>query len=197
MMIDWRSVAMMSLAGALVLSASACSNVRETFGLTKQPPDEFTVVRKPPLVIPPNFSLRPPATAGLEQATDTTQTLGKAKQALFGQPSVTGTTTTAGKATATAKSIGEQAWLTRAGVDKATPGIRNVILRETTLLEEKGRSFTERLIFWQKEQSPSQIVDAKKEADRLRQAAAVGKSPTSGQTPIIQRRKRAVLEGIF
>jgi hypothetical protein len=190
---DWRTVAMMSLAGALVLNASACSGVRDSLGFGKRPPDEFTVVRKPPLVIPPNFSLRPPATAGLEE--EKTETIGKAKQALFGQSSLSASSSV--PAPPPVKSVGERALLTRAGAENANPGIRRVILRETTLLEEKDRSFTERLIFWQKEQPPSQMVDAKKEAERLRQAAATGKSPTSGQTPSIQRRKRAILEGIF
>jgi hypothetical protein len=191
-MMDWRTMAMMSLAGALVLSANACSGVRDSLGFGKRPPDEFTVVRKPPLVIPPNFSLRPPATADLEGETET---IGKAKQALFGQSSLSASSNV--PAPPPVKSVGEQALLTRAGAENVNPGIRRVILRETTLLEEKDRSFTERLIFWQKEQPPSQTVDARKEAERLRQAAATGKSPTSGQTPSIQRRKRAFLEGIF
>ena len=46
------------VAAALV----GCGGVRDQLGLTKKPPDEFTVVSKPPLVIPPNFNLRPPLT---------------------------------------------------------------------------------------------------------------------------------------
>lgn len=195
-MIDWRTGAMVSLVGVLLLSTSACSNVRETLGLNKRPPDEFTVVRKPPLVIPPNFSLRPPKTAGLEP--QQTKTVAQAKAALLGQTGTTGTSAAAGSAAPSpANSIGEQALLTRAGAEKANPGIRRLILRETTLLEEKDRSFTDRLIFWQKAQPPEQIVDANKEAKRLRQAAAIGKSPTASDTPVIKRRKRAILEGIF
>ena len=42
-----------------------------------------------------------------------------------------------------------------------------------------------------------QVVDAKKEAERLRRATATGKAPTTGETPIIQRGRRAILQGIF
>ena len=35
------------------------------------------------------------------------------------------------------------------------------------------------------------------DAERLRQAAATGKTPTTGETPIIQRGRRAILQGIF
>ncbi len=190
-MINWRTMPVACLAGALLLSTSACSNVQETLGLTKQPPDEFTVVRKPPLVMPPNFALRPPVVAELGK--DRSQSAAKAKAALLEQTQGVATQT----ASAPAKSIGEQALLTRAGAENANPRIRQLILRETTLLEEKDRSFTERLIFWQKAPPSGQVVDAKKEAERLRQAAATGKPPTTGETPIIQRGRRAILQGIF
>mgnify|MGYP001211128710 CR=1 FL=1 len=192
-MINWRTIPVACLAGAVLLSTSACSNVQATLGLTKKPPDEFTVVRKPPLVMPPNFSLRPPVVAELGK--DKSESAAKA--ALLGKTQGVATVLRAQTAPAPAKSIGEQALLTRAGAESSNPGIRQLILRETTMLEEKDRAFTERLIFWQKAPPPGQVVDAKKEAERLRQAAATGKTPTTGETPIIQRGRRAILQGIF
>ncbi|MDA0260628.1 MAG: DUF3035 domain-containing protein, partial [Proteobacteria bacterium] len=158
------------------------------------PPDQFTVIRKPPLVIPPNFSLRPPVTAGLEP--EKTATVAKARAALLGQSPGVATAASA-VPEAPKNTLGEQALLTLAGAERATPGIRQVILRETTLLEEKDQSFTERLIFWQKKELPSVVINPKKEAERLRNAAAKGEPPTSGETAMIKRRKRAILEGIF
>lgn len=194
-MINWRTIPVACLAGAFLLSTSACSNVQATLGLTKQPPDEFTVVRKPPLVMPPNFALRPPVVAELGK--DKSESAAKAKAALLGQTQGVATVLRAQTASAPAKSIGERALLTRAGAENANPGIRQLILRETTLLEDKDRAFTERLIFWQKAPPSGQVVDAKKEAERLREAAATGKSPTTGDTPIIQRGRRAILQGLF
>mgnify|MGYP001182452103 CR=1 FL=1 len=194
-MINWRMMPVAGLAGAFLLSMSACANVQATLGLTKQPPDEFTVVRKPPLVMPPNFALRPPVVA--EVGKGKSESAAKAKAALVRQTQGIATVLRAQAVSAPAKSIGEQALLTRAGAENANPGIRQLIQRETTLLEEKDRAFTERLIFWQKAPPSGQIVDAKKEAERLRQAAATGKTATTGETPIIRRGRRAILQGIF
>src|ERR1700760_2942128 len=46
---------------ALGLSLSACDSLRREAGMTKQAPDEFAVVTKAPLIIPPDFNLHPPA----------------------------------------------------------------------------------------------------------------------------------------
>ncbi len=49
-----------ALAVALPLATGGCSNVKETLGLTKQSPDEFKVVSRAPLSMPPDYNLRPP-----------------------------------------------------------------------------------------------------------------------------------------
>ena len=48
------------VAGSLMLALAACGGFREQLGLTKQSPDEFRVVSRAPLTVPPDFSLRPP-----------------------------------------------------------------------------------------------------------------------------------------
>ena len=57
--------------------------------------------------------------------------------------------------------------------------------------------FTDRLIFWQTQPPFGTVVDAEQEAKRLRENAAIGKSVSDGTTPTIERRKRAIFEGIF
>ncbi len=49
-----------SLIAAVIMALSACSGVKKQLGLTKQSPDEFKVVARAPLSLPPDFSLRPP-----------------------------------------------------------------------------------------------------------------------------------------
>jgi hypothetical protein len=44
----------------LAVAVSGCSSLRDAAGLTKRAPDEFAVSTKAPLVIPPDFNLRPP-----------------------------------------------------------------------------------------------------------------------------------------
>jgi hypothetical protein len=38
----------------------ACSNVKKTLGMERSQPDEFAVVERAPLTMPPNFNLMPP-----------------------------------------------------------------------------------------------------------------------------------------
>ena len=45
---------------ALAVGASGCGSMR-ALGGAKVTPDEFRVVTKAPLVVPPDFALRPPA----------------------------------------------------------------------------------------------------------------------------------------
>ena len=47
--------------GVSLLALAACDSLREEAGLTKQSPDEFAVTTKAPLVVPPDFNLRPPS----------------------------------------------------------------------------------------------------------------------------------------
>ncbi len=51
------AVAVIAAAG---LSLTACESIRSAAGQGKESPDEFAVVTKAPLVIPPIFNLKPP-----------------------------------------------------------------------------------------------------------------------------------------
>lgn len=48
------------LALTLPVLMGACSNVKKNLGLERNQPDEFTIVERAPLTIPPNFNLMPP-----------------------------------------------------------------------------------------------------------------------------------------
>lgn len=43
-------------------------------------------------------------------------------------------------------------------------------------------------MFWRKREEPGVIVDADKEAKRLRENAALGREATTGETPTISRK---------
>ncbi len=176
----FRHLAVLLLGAAL----SSCSGLKEQFGLTKSPPDEFTVVTKAPLIIPPDLTLRPPR-PGASGPQDV-QVREQARRALLRagrDRSGAGDAGAAGD-----RSRGETALLSRAGADKADPDIRTVIRRETSALAEEDESFTRRLMFWQDEAEEESVVDAEKEAERLREAAAEGKSPAEGEVPTIERK---------
>src|ERR1700749_4884272 len=50
-----------AVVGVSLMTLAACDSLREEAGLTKQSPDEFAVTTKAPLVVPPDFNLRPPS----------------------------------------------------------------------------------------------------------------------------------------
>ncbi|MGI9439577.1 MAG: DUF3035 domain-containing protein [Parvibaculales bacterium] len=52
-----KSIILLVAGLALATSLAGCA---ETFGYGKNAPDEFNVVKKPPLILPPDYRLRPP-----------------------------------------------------------------------------------------------------------------------------------------
>ena len=197
-----------AIAAVPLLTLTSCAALKEQAGLTKKAPDEFTVITKAPLVKPPNFSLRPPRPGAKrpqvlqpsEQARKTLLEAGSDRRATAEYARNTGRNTLAG--VIGEKRLGkpgkaEQALLQKAGATGADSSIRQIVNRETSVLAEKDASFTDRLIFWQKKQLSGSTVDARKEARRLREIAAAGKTPATRKTPLIKRRKRGLLEGIF
>jgi hypothetical protein len=60
-----RVAAVLSVAVVLAAALTGCdTTVQETLGLGKRAPDEFQVVRRAPLAVPPDYNLRPPGPGG-------------------------------------------------------------------------------------------------------------------------------------
>ncbi|CAK0770421.1 DUF3035 domain-containing protein [Azospirillaceae bacterium] len=180
--------------GAVVLSG--CGDARKTFGLDRTPPDEFSVVAQAPLTLPPDFKLRPPR-PGSARPQDVAPTE-QAARAVFGS---TGSTSKRasdkGQSGFAMIGKGEKELLQKAGADSAQQNIRAIVDQETTALISADRQWVDSLIFWQKQEQPYVVVDAQKEAQRLRDNAAQGKPVTAGDTPVIERKRKAPLEDVF
>ena len=186
------------LAGSLALGG--CADTRKAIGWDKSPPDEFRVMTRAPLSMPPDFGLRPPQPGAPRPQEGTTTD--QARNAVTGgrtPPRTAGT----GPAAATAvqrqggRSNGEEALLSRAGADRIDPTIRATVDREARAMADADRSFTDRLIFWRQPDPPGTVVDPQREQQRIRENQALGRAPTDGDTPIIRRRQRGLLEGLF
>ena len=126
---------------ALTLSLSACDTLRREAGLTKQAPDEFAVVTKAPLIIPPNFNLRPPAPGApplnQEEPTDSAQA------ALFNGADPA--TIAAGMGNNV--SLGERMLLANAGAQNTDPGIRAELDADSrNSAAAADQSFTDRVL---------------------------------------------------
>ena len=173
-----------------------CENAKETIGLAKQAPDEFAVVTRAPLNIPPKFDLRPPK-LGAKRPQKVTPT-SKARTILLRKNSLREKTEKTNAAIASGRfSNGEIAFLQRAGALDADSSIRQIVDKEISVLAEVGNSILRKVIFWRKDEKSGVLVDAEKEAKRLRQVVAEGEPVTKGETPVIVRKKKGLLEGIF
>ncbi len=173
---------------AAALALSGCGQVREAFGQDKQAPDEFQVVARAPLSLPPDYSLRPPqpGAARPQEVAPRDQ----AAATIFGN-------TTEGPATVEAASSGEAAFLDNAGAAGVDPQIRELVDAETKIEIEQDQQFIDELIFWRDPDAPGVVIDPQKEQQRLQENAALGKPVTEGESPVVIRKKRALLEGLF
>lgn len=188
------------VAGFLFVSAFAlagCDGTRQALGLGgKKPPDEFTVLTKAPLIIPPDFSLRPPSPG--QPGAEESVAVNRAKSALLGRQSASREPVTVSEAQALGMSAGELALLREAGAENVNPDIRRIVDTETTILAENDETFVEKIMFWQEQPPFGTVVDPAKEKKRLQENAALGETPADGgETPTIERKKRALLEGLF
>ena len=177
----------------LALVLGGCETLRGAAGLTKNAPDEFRVVSRAPLSMPSHYGLKAPRPGTVRpQATNVPD---QAKQIVLDSGG-------AGSRKKPALELpgadpGEIALLTMAGVDKADPKIRQLVDSESAVFAETRGGFVEKLIFWRDPAPSGKVVDARKEARRLRENAALGRPVTEGETPIIQRKQRGLLEGVF
>ena len=159
MRFDPKTVTPVLTAGALVLaglSLTACGG-GDSLGFGKVTPDEFRVVAKAPLTLPPEYALRPP-TPG-EPRPQELQPESAARQAVLGQQA------------AIQRSEGEKLLTTRAGVSKSDPLIRYVVDDEFGEVAHKDKSFADKVLFWKKP-APDAIARA-----GAREAAIAASSP--------------------
>jgi hypothetical protein len=184
------------LALVLVLPFLAgCGNdTKRALGWEKTPPDEFSVMTRAPLTQPPDYDLRPPSPGSARSQEATAERAKKVLMASGGSGTKKGAKDNPDLADLSA---GEKALIKKAGAENATPAIRKQVDEETTALVEENKSFTDDILFWQKQPEPGEIVDPGKEQKRLEANASLGKAATEGDSPKIERRQKGFLEGIF
>ncbi|HEY4251451.1 MAG TPA: DUF3035 domain-containing protein [Roseomonas sp.] len=174
---------------ALPLALGACgSDTMRTLGLTRDAPDEFAVLTRAPLSMPPDMGgalpqPRPGAARPQERSARDAAEAALVPGAALG-------TGAPGRA-----SGAESALLSQAGRD-VPDSIRRQVDEESSRLDAPRQSFTDRLMFWRDTPPPGTAVDASRENARLRENAALGRDAGDGETAIIQRPSRGFL-GIF
>jgi hypothetical protein len=164
-----------STLAALVAAASAlagCGTLAKAAGVTKNTPDEFRVVTKAPLVIPPDYALRPPRPG--DARPQELRPEDDARAALFG------------KDIGAAASPGEKDLVAKAGAGSVDPRIRDQVDLESAALVRKDESFTDRLLSFGRKRSAedSTIIDPHAEQARLDQEDQVRRATGAGQVTI-------------
>ena len=201
-----RSAALaVSLLASAALTLSACSGLKSAFGMQKVSPDEFRIVTKAPLVLPPDYSLKPPATGSQPDQSDAE---GAAQSALLGEAS---------SAFTPGMTSGERSLLSTAGAQYSDPLIRQVVDQEFASIVDKDEDLTNRLVFWSADPSErvTSEINPSAAASQVAQTQAAPPAPTpvpppapkpdaavpdqvQGQpTPTIGRQRSHLLDGIF
>jgi hypothetical protein len=171
-----RQLAALTLAAVALVGCGG--TVQERLGMGKRAPDEFQVVRRAPLVMPPNYDLRPP-----EPGAAPSQQQDPAAQA---QALLTGQATSA---VAGQQSAGELALVQRSPV-QARPSIRETLVAENLDLVnlDQGR-FLFILNFQKRARMPQEpVIDPVAESRRIAAAEGAGTVITmrTGSQPLAQ-----------
>ena len=172
----YRVAAAVALIGALGLGG--CQSASKALGMNKVTPDEFRVVTKAPLIVPPDFSLRPPAP-------------GEPRPAEL-QPESAARAAYAAAALSANRSAGEQLLAGKAGAAASDPLIRFVVDDEFGDIAHKEKSFADRVMFWRGDKTPAAApaapgsntatpVDAETEEQRI--------ARLTGGKPVVIRRE--------
>lgn len=161
----------LTVLGCFVLAG--CSGVSDQLGLKKQAPDEFAVVKRAPLQLPPNYTLRPP-TPGAQRPQEQ-RTSDAARETLLGKQE---------RIYNSDGSSGEKALLGQIGANEAEPDIRQTLERETGIIGVQEQSVAERLLSLDsKPKEHGTVLDPYEESQRIKDELA-----SEQKTPVIEKR---------
>jgi len=160
----FRTTIMACGAAAALAGCSAVSDLKSMVQKSGTGSNEYRAVRNQPLVVPPDFDLRPPRGGGSAVRGGRSTTI-RARRAVVGG---------AAGGTATAPGSGERALVRKAasGVRGAGGYVRKEVDEETKESKDSERKFTDKLLKWED-----------------RDGADVRKNPLGGKTdPVIKRK---------
>jgi hypothetical protein len=162
---------------AILPVLSGCGDLRSAAGLDRRSPDEFAVVRRAPLTVPPDFRLPDPAERSAELSD---QHANQARQILTGQ--------TDGAEGNSELTSGEQSLLGAAKATNIDPSIRQEINEQDS--QASDQPVIEKLKFWRDSgRPPGKAIDPSAELKRLQGQSAQNndagqeKVESGGQAP--------------
>lgn len=182
--VNGKSIAGLAL-GSVLLLAGCSADTGSILGLDKKVPDEFAVVKRAPLTLPPDYGLRPPDPQG--KRNQDLATRDEAQIAVFGREAAKRRQELEQQLIKQGASPGDIALLTRTGAFDALPNIRAIVEEESASLAAETDTFVDNLVFWKEPEEIGDVIDSGAEARRLQENAALGNEVTEGDTPIIRR----------
>lgn len=190
------------LAAAGLLIACEGESARQIIGLDRTSPDEFRVVTRPPLSVPPEFSLRPPGdTQGAaasaipmhEQAQHLVRSGGETNIYALPRTESDGIARTVAPEKAASS---DMQFLKNAGAEQADPNVRTLLQEEkiTRQIEKEESGWWDSITSWDKKEP---VVDARKEAQRIEKNQEEGKPVNEGEVAETTDKDRGVFGRIF
>lgn len=175
-------LALLTLAASTV-ALSGCASASKSLGLTKDAPNEFNILTNAPLIVPPEYNLRPPSPGESSLLDNYSQKA--AREALLGDVDPTEPTR------------GEIVLLTRAGAGRADQEIRLKIDGQNSV-ERKSDSLTNRILFWRDgQQFDGQGNPVPLDSDsEQRRLDSVNNVTGGGEVTVTRRPARAKLPGL-
>jgi hypothetical protein len=174
------------------LALSGCGetgSARQLLGMERKPPDAFSVSSHAPLEVPANLDAPLPKPQPGAARPQEASPASRARSVVLGQP-LDSASSSSLPASATPASAAEAALLSRTGADRADSSIRATVNEEAAEDADTQGGPLDFLIFWRDKAQPGVAVDAKAEAERLRQNREAGKPATEGGTPVVEESGR-------
>lgn len=184
------NIVIAAMLGVMLCGVSACSGVKKELGVGRQSPDEFMVVKRAPLTLPPDYTLRPPEE---EAMSSSSVAANQAKTSVLGA---------AADGSSEPKGSAETFLLQKMGGGQADPEIRSRINRDNGYIALENRTVADKLIFWKDEvpaddgDVPASVVDPKAEARRIKGNQSEGKPINEGNVPVIEK-KQSTIDKLF
>ncbi len=150
---------------------SGCSGLGKSLGFSKNPPDEFKVVRRAPLTLPPKFSLTPPKkkdpTRPRKEMAESAHSIMIDKQ---GEGDLEKVFITKEEREIKTKSSGASAHVLVSEAKRALPergdrthNIRHTVDEEAGIYKPDDKTLVESIMFWDKGSKSGDIIDPEEE----------------------------------
>ena len=182
-----------------LLLLTACdtgSNIRETLGLNRNAPDEFKVVSRPPLAVPPDYALRPPRAGAPVYNSAPAHQQARAAATGMGGALPAGVSATAVKPVSSHSlgSTAEASLMEKLGPASASPTSRETLHQDhQTVKDERDSS----LLGPPQPDEDKVLVDAPAEAERIKEKQQAGETVTGEDVRTREQKARSVIDQLF